>query len=204
MLEVSKLAIPLVAGFLLWGNVRAATLEVNQKGKAGKNLTYTTIQDAVTAAQPGDAIIVDKATYTEHVVVSKPLILRGNNGPTLQGSLTVSGTGLSVVGFLIQPPLGYSGIYFNNASGWSAGDSAGGGNKITGCSVDAIDFYNSSNCSVTNIEIDSSAAAFGIRNSENLVITNNHGSGVPQPFLTSAGYSQPDATDTVTNNTFTP
>jgi hypothetical protein len=203
MLEVSKLAIPLVAGFLLCGNVRADILEVSAKGKVGKNL-YTTIQAAVNAAKPGDTIIVDKATYTEDVLVSTSLGLRGNNGPTLLGSVTVSATNVTVVGFLIQPRPGYSGIYFNNASGSSAGSSAGGGNKITGCSVDAIGFDNSSNCSVTNIEIDNSSFAFGIQNSENLVITNNHGSGVPEEFLTSTGYSLPDATDTVTNNMFTP
>jgi hypothetical protein len=205
MLEVMKLAIPLVAGFLLCGNVRAEILYVNPKGKAGKNPAYTTIQAAMNAAKPGDGIIVDKAAYTEDVVVTTPsLNLRGNNGPTLNGSIMVSANNFSVVGFLIQPQPGYSGIYFNNASGSSAGSAGGGGNKITGCSVDAIDFYNSSNCSVTNTEIDNSSYAFGIQNSENLVITNNHGSGVQQEFLTSTGYSLPDATDTVNNNTFTP
>jgi pectin methylesterase-like acyl-CoA thioesterase len=209
MLEVSKLAIPLVAGFLLCGNVTAEIIEVNPQGKASKNLdpakVYKTIQAAVNAAQPGDVIIVDKASYTEDVLVTTAsLNLRGNSGPTLLGSLTVSANNFSVVGFLIQPRQGYSGIYFNNASGSSAGTSKGGGNKITGCSVDAIDFYSSSNCSATNIEIDNSAAAFGIRNSEYLVITNNYGSGVPQEFLTSTGYSLPNATDTVNNNTFTP
>jgi parallel beta-helix repeat protein len=100
-----------------------------------------------------------------------------------------------VLGFTIHPQPGNSGISFNNAPGSSAS-----GNTITGCSVDAIDISNSSGCSVTSNEIDNSSYAIGIRNSEYLVIMNNQGSGVQQVFE----YSMPDATDTVTNNNFTP
>jgi parallel beta-helix repeat protein len=204
MLEVSKLAIPLVAGFLLCGNASAQNniLYVSPKGKVRNHVAYTTIQAAVNAAQPGDGIQVESATYTEEVsVVNKgSLFLHAvgvaNNGPpTLNGSISCTATKLTVLGFTIHPQAGNSGIYFTNAPG-----SYASGNKITGCSVDAIDIYNSSNCTVTSNEIDNSSYAIGIRSSEYLVITNNHGSGVPQVFE----YSMPDATDTVTNNNFTP
>jgi parallel beta-helix repeat protein len=203
MLEISKLAIPLVAGFLLCGNARAQNiLYVSPKGKVRNHVAYTKIQDAVNAAKPGDGIQVEAATYTEEVsVVNKGSLLLhavdvANNGPpTLNGSITCTATKLVVLGFTIHPQLNHSGISFINATG-----SYASGNTITGCSIDAIDIYNSSNCTVTSNEIDNSSYAIGIRNSEYLVITNNQGSGVPQVFE----YSMPDATDTVTNNNFTP
>jgi len=204
MFEVSKFAIPLVAGFLLCGNASAQNiLYVSPKGKVRNNVAYTTIQAAVNAAQPGDGIHVESATYTEEVsVINKgSLLIHGvgvaNNGPpTLNGSIRCTATKPSVLGgFTIHPQVGNSGIYFNNAPG-----SYASGTTITGCSVDAIDIYNFSNCIVISNEIDNSSYAIGIRNSEYLVITNNHGSGVQQVFE----YSMPDATDTVTNNNFTP
>jgi parallel beta-helix repeat protein len=41
---------------------------------------FTTIQEAVTAANAGDTIIVKDGTYTENVVVDKSLVIRSENG----------------------------------------------------------------------------------------------------------------------------
>src|SRR5262249_35738279 len=41
------------------------------------NLSFSTIQAAVNAANPHDVILADAATYNEHVTINKPLTLEG-------------------------------------------------------------------------------------------------------------------------------
>ena len=50
----------------------AATLTVGAGGQ------FKTVQQAVDAAKPGDTVLVAPGTYTENVVVSKPLTITGN------------------------------------------------------------------------------------------------------------------------------
>ena len=42
---------------------------------------FTTIQAAVDAASSGETIVVKDGTYTENVLVDKPLVIRTENGP---------------------------------------------------------------------------------------------------------------------------
>ncbi len=59
------LAIVIFLGFFaLAGGAEAATLEV------GTGKTYSTIQAAVNAAQPGDTVLVYAGTYTDKVLMS--------------------------------------------------------------------------------------------------------------------------------------
>lgn len=58
---------------------RAATLAVG--GADG----YPTIGAAVTAAAPGDEVVVRAGTYREHVLIDRPLVLRGEPGAVVDG-----------------------------------------------------------------------------------------------------------------------
>ncbi len=57
----------------LTGTIQAATIVVPDN--------YRSIQEAVDKAAPGDSIIVNEGTYSENIVVSKPLSIRSSKGP---------------------------------------------------------------------------------------------------------------------------
>ena len=60
---------------------------------------YPTIEDAITAANPGDDILVDNGTYQENLLIEKDIIIRSVNGAgftTIDGSLGI-GLGSTVV-----------------------------------------------------------------------------------------------------------
>ena len=56
---------------------RAKTLTVGQANTTCPNPTFRTITDALTAAAPGDVVAICPALYTEQLVVTKPVTLRG-------------------------------------------------------------------------------------------------------------------------------
>ncbi len=59
-------------------------------GYSCASAAYATIQSAVNAAPAGGTVIVCPGTYTEDVVITQPLTLRGLNGATVQGVPTNS------------------------------------------------------------------------------------------------------------------
>ncbi len=79
----------------IWGGINVSiTLNiriVNNTIYVGPLETYTTIQAAVDAADPGDIIIVRDGIYNEHVTVPKEVAIRSENG---YASTTVSGPGI--------------------------------------------------------------------------------------------------------------
>jgi hypothetical protein len=134
-------------------NAAPAVLDVCATGGA----TYTTIGDAIAAADPGDTIEVCAGTYNERLVIEKQLFVRGLGGleSTIidaQGggtAIRVDGTpggGVLIEGFTIRngvAPMG-AGI-FCNASNLLMRNSAilastatdgGGGLYATGCTID--------------------------------------------------------------------
>ena len=100
---------------LLATSASAATLCVNHGGTAG---CWSTISAAVTAAAPGDTILVAASTYNEDVHITKSLSLVGNplnppvidaaglnNGIFIDGSATAPAPGVanvSVYGFKVE------------------------------------------------------------------------------------------------------
>lgn len=118
----ATLAIPAVAS--------AATLTVNDNttgpGPAGANCTvaatYTTIQAAVTAANPNDTIAVCAGTYAENVTVSKALIFQGAQAGVDARTGRTTTANESVVdapgaqGFTINSPVTIDGFTFQDAT----------------------------------------------------------------------------------------
>jgi Protein of unknown function (DUF1565) len=81
-------------GFGDHGSARA--LYVSPTGSDGaadrscRSAAYSTIQSAVSAARPGATVTVCPGTYTEDVIVSSPLTLRGVDA-TIQGTTSANG-----------------------------------------------------------------------------------------------------------------
>lgn len=70
--------LPILLLAALLTSAQAATLRV----KAGASL-----QQAISAAQPGDVLEIERGLYQGNFVIDKPLTLRGINRPTLSGAL---------------------------------------------------------------------------------------------------------------------
>ncbi len=76
-----SLAVMLVGLLALPTPTRAALLCVHPSG--GEGCAYTTIQAAVDVALPGDVISITAGTYTENVVIDKPLTFTGAGATVL-------------------------------------------------------------------------------------------------------------------------
>ncbi|MGH2450731.1 MAG: post-COAP-1 domain-containing protein [Candidatus Limnocylindria bacterium] len=109
-------AVPLAAvlsiGLLLVGAapVLAATLVVDDDGVQCPDRTHNTIQDAVTAADPGDTIEVCAGTYPETVNVDRTVAILGDTGASVTGSFTVNAANVTIDGFTVTNPTGNVGI----------------------------------------------------------------------------------------------
>jgi hypothetical protein len=74
------------------------TLYVSSKGNGGaadrncRTAAFKTVQSAVDAASNGATVVVCAGTYTEDVIISKPLTLSGKRGAVIHGSATPNGT----------------------------------------------------------------------------------------------------------------
>ena len=84
-------------GNTISGNTLTNTVNTRNVGTIGLGLvtnttttnTYCTIQAAVTAASPGDDILVSPGTYNENVTINKSLTLRSSGG---KGVTTITGS----------------------------------------------------------------------------------------------------------------
>jgi len=120
----------------------AATLTVGAGGQ------FKTIQQAVDAAKPGDTVLVAPGTYTENVVVSKPL--------TITGNATVNAADSSKDVFLITSP----GVHIDGLT-ISGGES---GVNVAGVA----------SCAITNITEHGNVFAVYLANATNSVVSNNN------------------------------
>jgi nitrous oxidase accessory protein len=65
------------------------------------------IQEAVTKAAPGDTVSVERGLYAVHLVIDKPLVLRGRDRPTLTGEnsgdvIRVRSPGVVIEGLIVR------------------------------------------------------------------------------------------------------
>jgi nitrous oxidase accessory protein NosD len=74
-----------------------ATVYVSPTGSAAardrncRSAAFSTVQSAVDAASAGSTVVVCGGSYTEDVIVSTPLTLKGRAGATIQGTPTANG-----------------------------------------------------------------------------------------------------------------
>jgi len=115
-----------LASFILFLIAGAIILPSSAAGVAvGNAWNYQTIQGAVTAASPGDTITVSPGTYSENVVVNKPLTIKSSNGAAStiitaanpsNDVFLLTGTDIRIEGFTITGGSGSSGVKIDHAS----------------------------------------------------------------------------------------
>lgn len=139
--------------------VKAAVRTVDDDGEA----MYTTISDAITAANPGDTIYVWAGTYNENVVISKTLNLIGNGSinTTIDGQLNGNGIYINADNVKVK------GLQTINCSGsWTNG----AGIFVYNSKYCEIEYCNSSNNDDSGIYLRESQENL-IKN--NICLTNN-------------------------------
>jgi hypothetical protein len=79
------------------GHGRKGALYVSSQGKTGAadrnchSAAYSSVQAAVDAAPANGTVVVCRGTYTEDVIVSQAVALRGQHGAVIHGSATANG-----------------------------------------------------------------------------------------------------------------
>jgi uncharacterized repeat protein (TIGR01451 family) len=132
---------------------------------------FTSIQQAINAACPGDTIEVENGTYYEHVNVNKTLILSGVSSPVVDGSstgnaITVNVNGCTIQGFVARN--GRNGIQVMS-SGNTISDNTATGNSDHGISLDSSSNNNISD----NTATDNTAYGIYIQNSPECTLSSN-------------------------------
>ena len=147
----------------------------------GPGETYTTIQAAVTAANPNDTIIVRDDTYTENVAVNVTnLTLRSENGsafttvtaaqPTSDVFL-VTANSVTITGFSVRNATAASGIRLDSVHHCTIS----GNNASSNCVGISVD-YSTNNNITNNTAYNSSNHGFYIESSSNNSISGNEAS----------------------------
>jgi len=115
---LASVIVLLIAGAMILPS-SAASVTVGAGG------SYKTIQAAVATAAPGDTITVSPGTYSENVVVDKPLTIKSSNGAASaivtaanpsNDVFLLTGTDIQIEGFTITGGSGSSGVKIDHAS----------------------------------------------------------------------------------------
>jgi len=156
---------------------------------------YTTIQEAINAAKPGDTILAMAETYYEHVVVNKTVSLIGENPviTIIDGSGTgtvvdIKASNVTIKGFTIQnggTNMSDCGIYVRNHNGKISNSSIR--NNYNGIWLMG---FNSSNIVGNTISNNTYAIQISYYSSGNIIVSNtiannSYGAWIPSSSATS-------------------
>ena len=168
---------------------------------------YKTIQDAVNAATPGDAVIVAPGTYVENVFVNKPLTIRSSDGAAstiVQAAaannnvFSLTGTDIRIDGFTIVGLHGSSGVGINNASRCVVT------NNIIYANIRGVYLQSSTDNEVSNNNLTNNGYGVYLDYSSNNTISNNvatYEKGMPDGSALGDGiFMDNSASNTISNN----
>lgn len=94
----------------------AAFAQITIQGQSG---TFPTIQSAINAAQPNDAVLVNGGTHAENLLIAKPIRVTGLNGAEINPAtgipVTVNNPAgpVHINGFTVRVPAGQFGVNYD-------------------------------------------------------------------------------------------
>ena len=140
---------------------------------------YTTIQEAINAADPGDTILVAAGTYPEHVLVNKSIILKGDNRASIITGqekppriMDVAVSNVEISGFTIQNEGTLKGIYVEPPFGQTISDVSITDNAIINNHVGVFLSY-CTRIAITNNTLNGNYYGIRLHDSDHNTITDN-------------------------------
>jgi nitrous oxidase accessory protein len=134
---------------------------------------YTTIQEAINAADEGDTIFVRAGTYYEHLVMDKPLSLVGEN----RHNTTIDGNGTKIIIHLKADNINLSGFIIQNGElgilFWYSNNNNCTGNAVSNNSYGIYLYYSGDNVFTGNTVANSSQYGIYLVGSGYNVFTGN-------------------------------
>ena len=144
--------------------------------EVGRGGTYPTIHQAVSAANPGDTVIVAPGTYIENVLVDKPVTIRSSHGApltTIQAAVPgkdvflLTGTDIRVDGFTIVGQMGGSGVKLDHASQCIVTNNLAYGN------IRGVYLYSTTRSEVSNNNVSNNGYGVYLDGSSDNTVSNN-------------------------------
>ncbi|MBU1940137.1 MAG: right-handed parallel beta-helix repeat-containing protein, partial [Candidatus Thermoplasmatota archaeon] len=165
LLFMVSMVSPLTIGVVVQQTNRGDTLYVGGSGPGN----YTTIQEAVNAAEPGDTVFVydESSPYNESITIAKSINLGGENKTTtvIEGNegIEINADLVTISGFTVKYV-----ISLNSCHNITISD-----NTIHGKSWNSIELIDSYNNKISYNEISGSIHGIELLYSSNNIITNN-------------------------------
>ncbi|MCK4734028.1 MAG: right-handed parallel beta-helix repeat-containing protein [Methanophagales archaeon] len=170
-------AVILFLGFI--GTASAKTWYVDDSGGAN----FTRIQDAITSANSGDAIIVRDGNYLENVKVNKSLTIRSKNGP--ETTIVLAENPDDPVFNVTADYVNISGFTVENATGWY---------------IAGIYLYSADYCNISSNNCSNNSDGIYLRYANNNSISNNNCSDNNRGILLSRSDNNNISNNNCSNN----